>query len=102
MQIDGFPEASVAVLVTIVVPRGKKLPVGGTQTNAGEGSQSSLAVTEKNTRAPGAPTFESITMTRGGQVIMGGVVSGPLRKRIQTAPRLVPPSSSWWAPTARS
>lgn len=85
MQTDWFPEASVATQVTIVVPRGKKLPEGGTQTTDGEGSCSSLADTEKNTISPGGPLLESITETEGGQPIVGAVVS-PSRKRIQTAP----------------
>lgn len=37
MQTDWFPEASVAVQVRIVVPRGKKLPEGGTQITEGAG-----------------------------------------------------------------
>jgi len=46
-----LPAGSVAVQETIVVPRGKKLPEGGTQTTAG-GLQPSVAVTWKVTLSP--------------------------------------------------
>lgn len=51
-QVDWFPAQSVAVHVTIVVPRGKKLPEGGTHTRLGAGSALSVAETGKLT-APG-------------------------------------------------
>src|SRR5262245_46999498 len=65
-QVDWLPEASVAVHVTRVVPRGKKLPEGGTHTTTGSGSSSSLAVTEKCTTSPGGLPKRSSTNTDGG------------------------------------
>jgi len=67
VQTDWLPEASVAVQVTIVVPRGKKLPDGGTHTTDGAGSQMSVAVTEKNAKSPWSPPFASTTDTIEGQ-----------------------------------
>src|SRR5688572_4682622 len=102
VQTDSFPEASVAVQVTSVVPRGKKLPEGGMQTTVGHGSVASLAVTEKDTISPGDPLLMSTAETDGGQDSTGGVVSGASSKRIHTAPCSLPPSSSPFAPTTRS
>src|SRR6185436_9496833 len=67
-----FPEASVALQVTRVVPRGKKLPEGGTHTTRGEGSRQSLAVTEKVTISPGALPSSSSTTTDDGKESAGG------------------------------
>jgi len=77
VQTDWFPDASVAVQVTIVVPRGKKAPDGGTQTTTGAGSAQSVARTEKLTVSPGGPIRESATITAAGHAIIGGVMSGP-------------------------
>src|SRR5262245_15360177 len=90
-----LPDESVAVQVTIVVPRGKKLPEGGTQTTEGAGSRSSLAVTENDTNSPGLPSFGSSATTTGGHSSAGGV--SPSRNRTQTAPLLKSPS--FQAPT---
>ena len=75
VQADMFPAASVAVQDTVVLPRGKKLPEGGTQTTDGVGSQLSLAVTEKFTNSPGTPPLESITKKLPGHAIVGGIMS---------------------------
>ena len=75
VQVAWLPDVSVAVQVTIVVPRGKKLPEGGTQTMEGLGSWSSIAVTEKNTISPGGLRLASILVTMGGQYRTGGVES---------------------------
>ena len=48
VQVEVFPALSVAVLVTMVVPRGKVLPLGGTLTTWTE-PQLSFAVTENVT-----------------------------------------------------
>src|SRR5688572_544993 len=77
-QVDSFPEASVAVQVTTVVPRGKKLPEGGTHTTPGAGSRQSLAGTEKVTISPGALPSSSSTSTGEGQESVGGSRSGGL------------------------
>src|SRR5262249_35558169 len=47
-----FPDASVAVHVTVVVPIANALPLGGTQATAGFGSKSSVAVALNVTTAP--------------------------------------------------
>jgi len=54
------------VHVTIVVPRGKKLPDGGEQITCGAGSTPSAAVTTKDTISPDTPTFRSCTDTDEG------------------------------------
>jgi hypothetical protein len=59
------PLASLAVLVTVVVPTGKVLPDGGVETTFGIPPHESLAVTLKNTTA--GPT--AVTVMGGGQVM---------------------------------
>src|SRR5258705_13968580 len=71
-QVDSLPEASVAVHVTRVVPRGKKLPEGGTHTTMGAGSRQSLAVTVKLTLSPGGLPRSSDTTMDEGQESVGG------------------------------
>ena len=73
--MDSFPQESVAVHVTMVVPTGKTLPEGGAHTTAGVGSLSSLAVAEKLTTSPGALPKRSSTNTDEGQESVGGTVS---------------------------
>ena len=51
VQVVTLPEASVAVLVTVVVPTGKKLPDAGALTTVTPG-QLSVPVTVKLTFAP--------------------------------------------------
>src|SRR5215472_7659722 len=74
VQAAWFPAASVAILVTVVTPTGKVLPLGGTLTRLVT-LQLSVAVTRKVTllrlHCPG-----SAVRTRSeGQVITGGCVS---------------------------
>ncbi len=59
--------------VTVVVPTGKMLPDAGTQTIVGDGSQSSVAVTEKLTTSPPA-IVDGIEMS-AGHVIVGNPLS---------------------------
>ena len=66
-HVDWLPEASVAVQFTRVVPRGKKLPEGGTHTTPGEGSRLSLAVTVNVATSPLGLAKASITCTDEGQ-----------------------------------
>src|SRR5262245_65286775 len=61
-----FPESSVAVQVTVVVPIGNVLPEGGKDSIVGAGSWSSLAVAVKETAAPPAPVASATW--RPGQV----------------------------------
>ena len=46
-----WPQLSLAVQVTVVVPAGKVLPLGGLQTSAGGGLHPPLALLLKNTTA---------------------------------------------------
>lgn len=72
---DWLPEASVAVHWMIVVPRGKKLPLGGTHTTTGEGSRSSVALTVKLTLSP-PPSEKPRTVIEEGHDSAGAVESG--------------------------
>ena len=77
-QVEEFPVASMAVQWTIVVPGGKKLPEGGTQTRLVDGSLSSHTRTVNCTVSPGGEPSWSMTDTEAGQWIAGGVESVPL------------------------
>src|SRR5262249_42898541 len=71
-----LPFASVAVQTTVVVPTGKRLPLGGTQTTEGEPSQPSRAVgAAKPSTAPAQPTSEGTEMSAGRAPSTGGVPS---------------------------
>ena len=52
LQLVLFPQLSLAVAFTVVVPIGKVLPLDGLATTIGGGLQPPLAVTVKNTPAP--------------------------------------------------
>ena len=52
LQLVVLPQVSLAVLVTVVVPMGKVLPLGGKALTKGGGLQPPLAVTLKYTVAP--------------------------------------------------
>ena len=70
VHVDVLPCASVAVLVTVVVPTAKVLPVVGLLLTVTPG-QLSVALTAKATlllQAPGA----ALTVRFSGQVISGG------------------------------
>jgi hypothetical protein len=54
LQLVELPQVSLAVEITVVVPTGKLLPLGGLATMVG-GLQPPLAVTVKNTTAPLGP-----------------------------------------------
>src|SRR5262245_53602491 len=99
-HVAELPAASVAVHSTSVGPGGKKLPEGGVQTMAGEGSTSSLAVTENVTVSPGAEPGCSRTTRSGGQWRIGDVASGQV---LQSARKLSPTSEARVnSPAARS
>jgi hypothetical protein len=77
-QLDSFPEESVAVQVTVVVPRGKKLPEAWLRTTEGDASQASRATgSGKFARAPGCPSLMLQSTRTGpcGQTMSGGLVS---------------------------
>ena len=93
-QVAWFPAGSVAVQETVVVPLGKKLPEGGTQTTLGV-PHPSLAATWKVTISPGGPVLSSTTSTSRGQLIVGGVESRHLARnasRESSAIAKVPPA----------
>jgi hypothetical protein len=69
-HVDEFPQASVATLVTVVVPSGKVLPDDGVETTVTEPAQLSVAVTVKLTALLHCPT-----VILAGHVITGGWVS---------------------------
>jgi hypothetical protein len=73
VQTDWFPEASVAVQITVVVPRGNRLPEGGVHTTVGKASWSSVAVTQNVTNSPSGPF--AICMISDGHVIVGKMTS---------------------------
>jgi len=75
-HIEELPEASVAVQLTVVVPTANTEPEGGEQTTLGEGSQASVADTEKVTTAP--PSLAHGTTMSAGQVIAGAVESATM------------------------
>jgi len=59
LQLVIDPQGSLAVVVTVVVPRGKRLPLGGLANREGGGAQPPLAEQVKKTTAP----FELVAMT---------------------------------------
>src|SRR5262245_29334291 len=112
-HVAWLPDASVAVHVTVVVPRGKKLPEGGTQTTEGAASHPSVAVTVKFTISPGGSSLPSRTTRPEGHESVGGAVSTqphlamkPSRESSEAAKSppakiagLLPSSKTWRAPT---
>ena len=74
VQIELFPQASVAVDVTVVVPSGKAVPEAGELTIVTAPAQLSIAVTVKFTTAVQEPTGV-VTVIFAGQVITGAVWS---------------------------
>lgn len=83
VQDAEFPDPSVAVKATSVVPTGKKLPLARVEVIAGAGSPASVAVAIGNvTAAPPPP----LALTFAGQVIAGGVVSTTTTEIAQLAP----------------
>ena len=72
LHILTLPQASVAVQVTVVVPRGKSEPLAGVQTTATLASQMS-ETTGANVTATG--TIHGSTTMSAGQVMSGFVVS---------------------------
>src|SRR5262245_4397003 len=69
-QLAEFPQSSVAVQVTVVVPTGNVLPDGGTQTMVGVWSQLSVAVAVYV-----CVLWQTPTSMLPGQVMTGGSLS---------------------------
>src|SRR4029079_15143653 len=89
LHVALLPPASVAVLVTVVVPTGKLLPLAGTLTTLTPG-QLSAAVTTKVTLLEHVP--ENVLTTRlVEQLITGGCVSLTVTVKLHVA--LLPPAS---------
>src|SRR5262245_22350875 len=102
-QVAWLPAKSVAVQVTVVVPRGKRLPEGGTHTTLGVGSSSSSAVTVKVTTSALLDAADATPLE--GQAIVGGVVSGQphlARKLSPESGALVKYPPAWSAGPVRS
>jgi hypothetical protein len=83
LQEDRFPATSVAVHVTVVVPKGNRLPDGGEHTTSGIGSQISVAVAANVTTAPALVMQGTLLLV--GQVITGGVVSTTVTVKLHEA-----------------
>jgi hypothetical protein len=80
-----FPDESVAVHVTVVVPSGKVLPGAGEQTTEGAGSTLSDAVgREYETRAPEGPVARTFMFT-GTLLSTGGVLSPTVTVKVLAA-----------------
>ncbi len=90
LHVAVFPELSVAVQVTEVVPTGKGEPDGGLQTTVTPG-QLSVAVAVKFTVAllVGGHVAAAATKMFAGQVIVGGVVSVTVTVNEQLGPDVV-------------
>src|SRR5262245_21226026 len=84
-----LPLVSVAEHETVVVPAGKKLPLGGVHTKVGRRSQTSLAVTVKLTIVPAA--LEQFVRTSLGTCNRGAMESETVTLNAQ---RLVLPLPS--------
>src|SRR2546427_221725 len=69
-----FPEESVAVHMTVVVPRGNVEPDDGSHTSVGVESTASLAVGAGEATAPSGPVAASTVGC--GVAIVGGAVRG--------------------------
>jgi hypothetical protein len=88
--LDEFPDESVAVQVTVVVPSGNVEPDGWSQLMLGSVPLSSVAVTVYETTAP-----EPLVASAGGgdrTVITGGVVSGTVSVTVTSLDALLVPS----------
>ena len=70
-----FPEASVAVQVTTVVPRGKVEPLFGEQLTAGSGSTASPAMGSRYVTTAPAASADSMVWAGGSSTNAGAVVS---------------------------
>ena len=70
VHVEELPHASVAVEVTVVIPRGKVLPEAGEETTVNVPEQISVAATVKLTTLLHSP-LEILA----GQVMAGGVTS---------------------------
>ena len=93
LHVAVFPEASVAVQLTVVVPSGKLVPDGGTHTTAPAGSaQLSAAVTVYVTSVPtfvvGQVGGDDLT-TSVGQFNTGACVSLTVTVNVQLGPVVV-------------
>src|SRR5687767_9302502 len=69
-----LPDASRAVQVTVVVPRGNAVPLGGTQATAGAASQTSVTAGVANVTTVPARSFCSTVMSLTASSV-GAVVS---------------------------
>ena len=69
LHVALFPQVSLAVAVTVVVPTGNVLPLGGLATIIG-GVHPPLAVTVKNTTAPAGPVA-MVVMLLGHEMLIG-------------------------------
>ena len=88
LQVAVLPDASVAVQVTVVVPTGKVVPLGGVQITVTPG-QLSEAVGDANVTVVlvvGGHVAAAAVVTFEGQVIDGGCVSLTVTVNVQPGP----------------
>jgi hypothetical protein len=81
------PQVSLAVAVTVVVPIGNVLPLGGLAVKNGGGLQPPLAVTVKNTVAP----FELVAVTvmfDEQLMLIGGLTTVTVKPQLVLLPQL--------------
>ena len=67
LHVAVLPQVSLAVTVTVVVPTGNVLPLGGLATTVG-GVHPPLALTVKNTVAPPGPVAATVIFDGQGMV----------------------------------
>jgi len=70
-----WPQVSLAVQVTVVVPTGKVLPLGGLHTTVGGGEQPPVALLLKKTTAPLLPVAVTVIFVEQDSAI-GWLVGG--------------------------
>ena len=86
-QLVLVPHVSLAVTVTVVVPTGNVLPLGGLATTPGGGLQPPLAVTLKNTVAP--LELVAVTVRLDEQLrLIGGLTTVTRNKQLVLLPQV--------------
>ena len=87
LQLVLLPQASLAVVVTVVVPIGKVLPLGGLAETYGGGLQPPLAVTLKYTVAPLEPVAVTVRFEEQFSTI-GGLTTVTLKLQLVLLPQV--------------
>ena len=95
LQVAVFPDSSVAVQVTVVVPTGRIEPLGGLHTEVTPGQLSDIVGAGKVTVAllEIGQVCAATAVTLAGQVICGGCVSFTVTVNVQSGLAVVPDAS---------